>query len=61
MYALMALAGDVGGAAGPGLIGAIANAAGDNLRMGVLAGTIFPVVLLILAVVFMNRHKENAV
>ena len=60
MYALMALAGDIGGAAGPGLIGAVANAAGDNLRMGVLSGTIFPVVLLILAVVFMNSETKKS-
>lgn len=47
MFALMAMAGDLGGAAGPGLVGMVTQQAGDNLQQGLLAGAVFPVVLLI--------------
>ncbi len=46
MFALLALAGDLGGAAGPSLVGAVSGAAGDNLRMGLLTAIVFPVLLI---------------
>lgn len=46
MFALLALAGDIGCAGGPTLVGMITDAAGGNLNTGILAGTIFPVLLL---------------
>lgn len=45
MFALLALAGDLGCAAGPTLVGLASGAAGDDLRMGLLAAAGFPVVL----------------
>ncbi|MDO4340036.1 MAG: MFS transporter [Eubacteriales bacterium] len=47
MFALLALGGDVGCSAGPTLVGMISGALGDDLKRGVLAGIIFPVLLLI--------------
>lgn len=47
MFALLALGGDVGCSAGPTLVGMVSDVLGDNLKMGVLAGVIFPVLLLI--------------
>ena len=47
MYALMALAGDVGCSAGPTMVGFIANAFNDNLKYGLLAAVIFPILILI--------------
>lgn len=47
LFALLALAGDLGCSAGPALAGLVSDAAGDNLRMGILAAVIFPVVLLV--------------
>ena len=47
MYALMALAGDVGCSAGPTMVGFIANAFNDNLKYGLLAAIIFPIIILI--------------
>ena len=38
MFALLAMAGDLGGAFGPGLVGSITQRAGDDLRRGMLAG-----------------------
>lgn len=46
MFALLALGGDVGCTGGPTLVGMVSGAAGDNLKTGVLAGVIFPVILL---------------
>ena len=45
LFALLALAGDLGCSAGPGLVGFIAEGAGGSLRAGLLAGTLFPVVM----------------
>ncbi|MBQ9334317.1 MAG: MFS transporter [Lachnospiraceae bacterium] len=52
MFALLALAGDLGGSVGPAIVGNVSQAAGDNLRTGVLAGIGFPVglVLCVLAI-----------
>jgi fucose permease len=46
MFALLALAGDLGCAAGPTAVGFVSNAANDNLKLGLLAGIAFPVLLL---------------
>lgn len=46
MFALLALGGDVGCAGGPTLVGMVSGALGDNLKLGILAGIIFPVLLL---------------
>ena len=48
MFAFLALAGDVGCAAGPTFAGKIAALADDNLKIGVLAAIVFPIVLLFL-------------
>jgi len=47
MYAFMALAGDVGCSFGPTLVGMTANLCGGNLKAGLLAAIVFPVVILI--------------
>lgn len=46
MFALLALAGDVGCSGGPTVVGMVSGALGDNLKMGILAGIIFPLLLL---------------
>ena len=46
-FAMLAMAGDLGGSAGPALVGNISQAAGDNLQRGLLVGGIFPVILVI--------------
>ena len=47
MYALMALAGDLGCTSGPTVVGMIANQTGGNLKAGLGVALIFPVVMLI--------------
>lgn len=46
MYALMALAGDVGCSAGPTVVGLVANSCGGQLKTGLLAAILFPVLIL---------------
>ncbi len=47
LFALLALFGDCGCAAGPALIGIAASAAGGSLQSGLLCGILFPVLLLL--------------
>ena len=46
MFALLALGGDVGCSGGPTLVGMVSSALGDDLKRGILAGIIFPLLLL---------------
>ena len=46
LFALLALAGDLGCSAGPSLVGFVSGVLGDELRLGILAGTVFPLLLL---------------
>ena len=56
MYAFMALAGDIGCSAGPTLVGFVANANQDNLKIGLLCALIFP--LIIMVGLWLLREKE---
>lgn len=47
MFALLALAGDLGCSGGPTLAGFVSSWLGNNLRMGILAAIVFPFLLLI--------------
>lgn len=47
LFAFLALGGDVGCSAGPTLVGSVADIAGENLKMGILAAIVFPVCLLL--------------
>jgi fucose permease len=47
MFALLALAGDVGCAGGPTVVGIVSSAFDNNLKRGILAGVVFPLLLLI--------------
>lgn len=59
MFAFLAMAGDLGGAVGPGIVGLVTQAANDNLKIGVLAGCVFPAVL-VLSVLLLKRKREEA-
>lgn len=56
MFALLALGGDIGCSGGPTLVGFVSGAFGDDLHRGILAGIVFPAVLLI-CLAGMNRKK----
>lgn len=57
MFALFALAGDVGCASGPALAGFAADLSGGDLRRGVLIAVIFPVTMAILSII--SGRKKN--
>lgn len=59
MFALFALAGDVGCAGGPLLVGRISGIFGDDLKVGILAALVFPV-LLILGVLAAGKKGKEA-
>ncbi len=52
LFALLAMAGDLGGAFGPSLVGTVSQQAGDSLQSGMLAGSVFPLVLIVSLVLF---------
>ncbi|MGN0344241.1 MAG: MFS transporter [Lachnospiraceae bacterium] len=58
MFALLALAGDLGCSGGPTLVGMVAGYFGDRLQTGILAGIIFPV-MMILCILFFIGHKSK--
>ncbi len=59
LFALLALAGDVGAAVGPAIVGNVSQAAKDNLRAGVLAGVGFPVVLVICVLSLRKKYRRS--
>ncbi len=46
MFALLALAGDMGGTVGPALVSAASQLAGGNLKMGLLCAVVFPLLMI---------------
>ena len=60
MFALMALAGDMGCSGGPTLVGMVSSALGDDLREGILAGALFPI-LLLAGLALSKRAQKDAV
>lgn len=59
MFALLALAGDVGCSGGPTVVGMVSGVLGDNLKMGILAGVAFPI-LLLAGICLCKAPKEKA-
>lgn len=58
MFALLALSGDVGCSGGPTLAGFVSGCFDDNLRKGIFAAVVFPI-LLVLGVFMLNREKDE--
>lgn len=56
MFAFLALAGDLGAMVSPAMVGSLSEAAGGNLKTGLLVATVFPVVLALVLLVL----KKNA-
>ncbi|MBE5807685.1 MAG: MFS transporter [Clostridiales bacterium] len=59
MFALLALAGDLGGTAGPSVIGQVAGLNGGNLKAGVLAGIAFPVTMVVGLFVLRRLYRRR--
>ena len=59
MFALFALAGDIGCASGPTLAGMVSSAYKDNLRMGILAAVVFPFIMGISLIIYKRLISEK--
>ena len=59
MFALLALAGDLGATVSPTMVGGVSDMAGGNLKIGLLAATAFPLIL-ILGLIVLNRKFNRA-
>lgn len=60
MFALMALAGDLGCSGGPTFAGFIAAAADDDLKAGILAAVVFPALMAVMAGgIILSRKKKR--
>jgi len=58
LFALMALAGDVGCSGGPSLVGFVSGASGDDLKKGIFAALVFPI-LLLAGIFLLKRTKRE--
>jgi MFS-type transporter involved in bile tolerance (Atg22 family) len=56
MFALLALAGDLGGSLGPAVLGSVSKLANDNLKMGVLAGIVFPILMIAGLIILRKKY-----
>lgn len=59
MFAMLALAGDVGCGSGPTVVGYVTGLVGEDLKRGILAGVIFPVLLLVGIALLHRRTNRN--
>ena len=59
LFALLAMAGDLGGAFGPSLVGIVSQQAGDSLQSGMLAGSVFPLVLIVSLILFERKAAKK--
>lgn len=59
MFAMLALAGDMGCSGGPTLVGLVSSAFGNNMKMGILFAIIFPVLLFIGVGLSRNRGMKK--
>lgn len=61
MFAMLAMAGDLGGSLGPGIVGGVAQSANDNLQKGMLVGCVFPLVMIISLLLLRTakRYKKS--
>lgn len=57
LFAMLALAGDLGCSGGPTLVGFVSSGLGDNLSLGIFAGIIFPILLL--GSLLLGGHRER--
>ena len=59
MFALLAVAGDLGCTTGPMVVGLVSDAAGDDLKTGIFAAIAFPVLLVACALLTAGRKKAK--
>ncbi len=58
MFALLALGGDLGCSIGPGIAGCFSEIFGQNLQIGVLSGIIFPIGIIVGAIIYKTKTNK---
>ena len=58
MFALLAMAGDLGGSIEPGIVGRVTQSAGNNIQVGMGVGLVFPFILLIMLFILYTKKKN---
>lgn len=58
LFALLAMGGDIGASIGPGLVGLVTQNANNNMKLGLLTGSIFPA-LIILTVAAIKLYTKK--
>ncbi len=59
MFAFLALAGDLGATVSPALVGSLSEMAGSDLKTGLLAGAVFPAVLVVGLIVLKRMYRKQ--
>ena len=61
MFAFLALAGDLGAMVSPAMVGSLSERAGGDLKTGLFAATLFPVILVIGLVVLRSIKRDKKI
>lgn len=59
MFAFLALAGDLGATVSPAIVGSLAETAGGDLQIGLLAAVVFPAILVIGLIVLKRTYRNS--
>lgn len=59
MFALLAMAGDLGGSIGPAIVGRVAQVCDGNIQRGMTVGLVFPVIMLVGLFAFGKLNKKK--
>ncbi len=59
MFALLALTGDLGCSGGPTLVGMVSDAAGGNMKVGLMSAMVFPVLLILCLLFPLKRNLRT--
>ena len=57
MFALLALAGDIGCMTGPSIVGVVSDGLNGNLQMGIFSAILFPI-LMLLCLLFVRKKRQ---
>ncbi|MBR2418539.1 MAG: MFS transporter [Clostridia bacterium] len=60
MFAFLALAGDTGAMISPAMVGSLSELAGGNLKTGLLAATVFPLILVFSLLILNKKSYKSA-
>ena len=59
MFALLALAGDLGAMVSPAMVGSISEVAGGDLKSGLIFGTAFPVIMVVTLIILSRKSAKR--